>query len=108
MSVGLPVKATSRVPSALIVLVPARVPLLAPVMVTAGTGSPRVYPEPIPVRFGTPATPLATLTVTLFVSVGAPVKVTLRVPSTLIVLVPARVPLLAPVTVTVGAVSVGS
>ena len=81
-------------------------PCIDSVMVTAGAGSPAVYPEPMPVRLLTPRTPVATFMVTLLVSVGFPVMVTLRVPSELTEEVPARVPAFGEVKVTVGGVSV--
>ena len=86
--------------------VPVSVPASAPVMVTAGAGSPAVYPEPMPVRLLTPRTPVAAFMVALLVSVGFPVMVTLRVPSELTEEVPARVPAFGEVKVTVGGVSV--
>ena len=101
-----PEKATLRVPSALMDDVPVSVPASAPVMVTAGAGSPAVYPEPMPERLLTPRTPVATFMVTLLVSVGFPVMVTLRVPSELTEEVPARVPAFGEVKVTAGGVSV--
>ena len=101
-----PEKATLRVPSALMDDVPVSVPASGPVMVTAGAGSPAVYPEPMPVRLLTPRTPVATFMVTLLVSVGFPEMVTLRVPSELTEEVPERVPAFGEVKVTVGGVSV--
>ena len=81
-------------------------PCIRSVMVTAGTGSPAVYPDPMLERLLTPSTPVAAFMVTLLVSVGFPVMVTLRVPSELTEEVPERVPAFGEVKVTAGGVSV--
>ena len=101
-----PEKVMFKVPSPLMEEVPVSVPASGPVMVTAGGGSPAVNPEPMPERLLTPSTPVATFMMTLLVSVGFPVMVTLRVPSELTEEVPERVPAFGEVKVTAGGVSV--